>query len=215
MADQLIVKSFIPKPVQVLAVQVTKDNMEAVAIWCKGDVRTMAAREETERHPANDEFLYVKVNVYKPQKIDQTQAKIGMWVIKRGANFKVYTDQAFKNSYVDDPNSIPMAVDVENDLMAGSIFAGMVDEYTDAHRARSVKLDPQSRSPLDAPAAVRNKSMVQTFSTTPSGGIPSFVRKDDVDIPDEEKDKYYAEVASAAIPIVSDPFAPPTQGDQG
>lgn len=210
MAD-LKIQHFIPKPVEVTAVQVTADNMEAVAVWCKGDVRTMAAREATERQPANDEFVYVKVNVYKPQKTEQTQAKIGMWVIKRGANFKVYTDQAFKNNYIDDPNSIPLAEDTEAQLMSGSIFEGMVDEYTAAHRTRTVTLDPQVRSPLTELQPVRNKSMVQVFSTTPAEGIPSFVRKDEEEVTDEEKDKYYAELHSAAIPIVSDPFAPPAQ----
>lgn len=203
-------KKYIPKPVEVLAVQVTTDNMEDVALWCAGDVRTMAAREAGDNHAANEEFRYVKVKVWKPQKIDQTQAKIGMWVIKRGANFKVYTDQAFKNNYIDDPNSIPLAEDVEFDLMSGSVFEGMVDEYTKAHQERSVTLDPQAQL-ADIPP-IRNKSMLQVFSTTPPGGIPSFVRKDDEEISDTDKDKYYAAMESGSVHVVSDPFAPPTLG---
>lgn len=80
---------FARKPLYVDAIQVTDENMEAVAEWCQGDV------VKTEAPKAN----YIKVRVHRPMTPRQTQAFVGDWVLYAGKGFKVYNDKAFKNYF--------------------------------------------------------------------------------------------------------------------
>lgn len=80
---------FARKPFYVDAIQVTAENMEAVAEWCQGDV------VKTEAPKAN----YIKVRVHRPMTPRQTQAFVGDWVLYAGTGFKVYTDRAFQGSF--------------------------------------------------------------------------------------------------------------------
>jgi hypothetical protein len=82
------------KPFFVEAVQVTQDNLEAVASWTGGKVQTLDAVAEK-----NQNAPYVKVNVPRAVTERQTQAFIGDWVLKAGSGFKCYTDKAFKKSF--------------------------------------------------------------------------------------------------------------------
>lgn len=81
---------FARKPFFVDAVQVTAENMEQVAQWCKGDVRTEGSGEEVK---------YVKVRVNRPLTDRQTKAYVGDWVLSAGSGYKVYTDKAFAKSF--------------------------------------------------------------------------------------------------------------------
>lgn len=87
---------FVRKPFYVEAVQVTNENMDAVALWCGGDVRT-----STPAHPADgtNPVRYIKVNVLRPMNERQTRAHVGDWVLSSGNNFKVYADKAFTGSF--------------------------------------------------------------------------------------------------------------------
>lgn len=75
-------------PFQVTAAQVTEDNIDEVADWCGGRVRT----------PTNGE-VHVKVDVRRPLNVRQTQAFVGCWVLQAGSGFKVYTDSAFRDNF--------------------------------------------------------------------------------------------------------------------
>lgn len=75
---------FARKPFYVDAVQVTAENIEQVAAWCSGDVRT----EE-------NNSKYIKVRVARPMNERQTKAYIGDWVLYAGTGYKVYTNKAF------------------------------------------------------------------------------------------------------------------------
>jgi hypothetical protein len=81
------------KPFYVDAVQVTRENIEEVAKWCMGDIRTQ------EQGPENESDLYIKVRVYRPLTPRQTQAFPGDWVLYAGTGYKVFTDKAFRQSF--------------------------------------------------------------------------------------------------------------------
>ena len=63
------------------AIQITEDNLDAVANWCKGKVLATAA---TETEPAR---FFVKVPVKRPMNARQERAYIGDWVLKARGGF--------------------------------------------------------------------------------------------------------------------------------
>jgi hypothetical protein len=81
------VKKYCRKPFEIEAVQVTLENMAAVAEWCGGSVIT----EETSK--------FVKVNVTKPLNDRLTRAFVGDWVTKASYGYKVYTNKAFGREF--------------------------------------------------------------------------------------------------------------------
>lgn len=86
----LIEQTYVTKPKYIQAIQVTKDNLAAVAVWCGGEV---------EDDPENGK-VYVVVPVRNPRIPRHTQAHPGDWVIctNRG-EYRVYLNQAFKNNF--------------------------------------------------------------------------------------------------------------------
>lgn len=79
---------YVRKPFHIDAVRVTAKNIDEVASWCGGDVRTS---EENKK--------YVKVRVHRPLNDRQTMAFVGDWVLYAGTGFKVYTHKAFISSF--------------------------------------------------------------------------------------------------------------------
>lgn len=80
---------FTRKPFDVEAVQVTADNIDEVAKWCQGEVITQ-----------NDGSKFIKVRVLRVLNERQTQAFVEDWVLYAGTGYKVYTDKAFRKSFV-------------------------------------------------------------------------------------------------------------------
>lgn len=87
----LEVQQFTRRTFEVDAVRVTEENIEEVAKWCQGDVRTLKRGKQN--------LKYVKVRVQLPRDDRQTQAFVGDWVLYAGKGFKVYTDKAFESSF--------------------------------------------------------------------------------------------------------------------
>ena len=90
-------QTFVRKPFFIDAVQVTANNVDAVAKWCQGDVRTSAAKSAPAGQTGQER--YVKVRVHHALNDRQTQAFIGDWVMYAGTGFKVYTPKAFDGSF--------------------------------------------------------------------------------------------------------------------
>lgn len=88
----LDIRKFTQKPFYVDAVQVTADNMAAVAEWCDGKVCTPEMP---------DEAPYVKVSVIRPTHLRQTQAFERDWVLRTESGFKVYNPKAFNRSFTE------------------------------------------------------------------------------------------------------------------
>lgn len=75
------------KTFEVDFVEVTEENMEAVAEWCDGDIRTAVVDGEEKK--------YIRVRVHRPLGVRQTQAFVGDRVLYAGTGYKVYLPQAF------------------------------------------------------------------------------------------------------------------------
>lgn len=92
MADIQTVE-LVRKPFYVTAVQVTEKNMEDVAKWCGGEVRTV------ERGRVKRLVRCVHVEVLRFTAEWQKQARATDWVVKAGSGYKVYNDKALKESF--------------------------------------------------------------------------------------------------------------------
>lgn len=86
----LKIEEFERLPFTIQAVQVTPENINQVAKWCHGKVRTTGKRGIQK---------YIKVEVKRALNDRQTMAYIGDWVLKAGSGFKVYTPKAFEESF--------------------------------------------------------------------------------------------------------------------
>lgn len=81
------------KSFSVDAVRVTAANIEEVARWCGGDVRSVDAGE------GKPPKRYIKVRVLRPLDDRQTMAFVGDWVLHAGTGYKVYSDGAFHKTF--------------------------------------------------------------------------------------------------------------------
>lgn len=90
----LQIEEYYRKPFVVKAVEVTAENMEQVAKWCKGEVRTAVEEEGS-----TSTVRYIKVDVKRPLNEKQTQAYVGDMVLRAGSGFKVYTPKAFNQAF--------------------------------------------------------------------------------------------------------------------
>ena len=89
---------FARKPFEVEAVQVTTDNLEEVATWCKGELTT------------EGDTKFIKVDVANFINERQTKAFVGDWVLYASNGYKVYTNKAFKKNFELVPGTVGQAL---------------------------------------------------------------------------------------------------------
>lgn len=87
----LTTQKYARKPFFVDAVRVTEDNLDQIAQWCGGEIRTKVIKGEANK--------YVHVPVKRALNVRQTQAFIGDWVLYAGSGFKVFTHKAFETYF--------------------------------------------------------------------------------------------------------------------
>ena len=92
-AENLPTSTYARKPFLVEAVQVTTENIQAIAEWCGGK---LGHKPATDKYPETD---YIKVPVKRPLTHRQTLAYPGDWVLFNGKGWKVYLDEAFQKSF--------------------------------------------------------------------------------------------------------------------
>lgn len=86
----LEIKRYTHIPLTVEAVQITSENMAAVAEWCGGTIQTDGVRKE-----------YIRVAVLKPLNERQTCGYVGDWVLKTDIGLKIYLNRAFRRAFVE------------------------------------------------------------------------------------------------------------------
>lgn len=84
-------QKYIRKPFFIDAIQVTEENFEQIAKWCGGTVKTEKRGKKDVR--------FIEVPVVRPMSDRQTKAFVGDWVLFSNGSRKVYTSQAFDNSF--------------------------------------------------------------------------------------------------------------------
>lgn len=90
-----LTNTFVRKPFEIEAVQVTEENMHDVAKWCGGKIKTRPGQTE---ESSNEK--YILVPVHNPTNEEQKMASVGKWVLwSRTTAFKVYSKRAFASSF--------------------------------------------------------------------------------------------------------------------
>lgn len=85
------VQKYVSVPIEVEAVEVTAENLEDIAVWCNGELRTASIDENP--------VTYIKVPVKRPRTERQTKAFVGDWILKTPIAIKVYNPIAFKKNF--------------------------------------------------------------------------------------------------------------------
>lgn len=80
------------KDIYVEYVQVTSENIQELAKWCKGRIRKTANGAK-----------YIHVDVLYPKEAKQSMAFIGDFLLEGPNGFKVYTERGFHKSFEDAP----------------------------------------------------------------------------------------------------------------
>lgn len=83
-----VTQEFVRRPITVHGVQVTTDNINDVAKWCKGTIG----------FESDKPCIHVKVR--RPLNRRQTIAFVGDYVLHGSAGFKVYTEDAFERTFI-------------------------------------------------------------------------------------------------------------------
>jgi hypothetical protein len=86
-------KRFVRRPFYVDAIQVNGENLYEVAKWCQGEVRSTKSVKEGVR-----KFIFVRV--FQPRNERQTMAFPGDWIVYAGTGYKIYTPNAFNNTFL-------------------------------------------------------------------------------------------------------------------
>lgn len=97
-------QTFVRKSFKVEAVRVDESNMEEIAEWCGGKIRTEPVKAEVgaeEKVAETAGRKFIKVKVKNPINDRQTKAFLGYWVLytDERAGYKVYNDHAFQRSF--------------------------------------------------------------------------------------------------------------------
>lgn len=71
------------KAFYVMAIRVTAENFDKVAVWCEGKATT----------------TYIEVVVPGAKTKRQTKAYVGDWILQGTSGFKVYTDKAYHKAF--------------------------------------------------------------------------------------------------------------------
>ena len=97
------------KPIIVEAVRVTEENFTDVAHWCQGAI--VGKHGLSLGNLREDKSKFIKVRVINPQRVRQTKAYVGDWVLYSEYNgYKVYTNGAFENAFVG-PMAKPLSIE--------------------------------------------------------------------------------------------------------
>lgn len=73
------------------AIQVTGENIRAVASWCEGSV----GQTQSKTYPK----AYIDLCTVQYNKVRQTKAYVGDWILKTDEGFKHYRDESFRTAY--------------------------------------------------------------------------------------------------------------------
>jgi hypothetical protein len=94
-------ESYSRKAFHVDAAQITAENMEEVAAWCEGEIRTgkKVIRDDNNKILERVDVSFIKVSVHRPLNERHTKGHLGDWVLLSDAGFKIYTQRAFEKAF--------------------------------------------------------------------------------------------------------------------
>lgn len=156
-------KQYVTKVSMIDAIQITAENMEAVAEWCGGEIEE---RDFTTRNKTTTVIKLIKVKVTRAMNRRQTEGHIGDYILLRGGDFKVYTEKAFLSSYTDDMNSIPLSV-LKEEGTGDLLFQALVDELEYVKDEANKKAERLRGKPSTKPVVISMGPNTATIQMLP------------------------------------------------
>ena len=139
-------QTYVRKPLYVEAVQVTPENFNEIAIWCKGDIQYAEERGRA--------FQFIAVRVTNPMNPRQCQARVGDWILTSERGYKVYTPKAFEKAFDPNTNNKEFADEVDPATEGPGFTAAEIQQM---FRDQSLKDTPLDTTEM---AAVSNEPIV-------------------------------------------------------
>lgn len=84
------IEMFSSKVYEIEAVQITEENLEAVAAWCGGEIQVSTSGKTPKK--------FIKVEVSRPGRL--SRGFPGNWVTKRGIKYQIFTAKAMRENFV-------------------------------------------------------------------------------------------------------------------
>lgn len=150
----LKIHKFARKPFYVDAVRVSEPNIEEVANWCEGEIKT---------DDQGKKYIHIK-GVYRPLNDKQTQAYVGDWVLLAATGFKVYIPKAFDKSfekvkYLSKAQADDAGIKVPHEPSRPPERAKVRQQVVDTPKfGHEEGQDPDEKLPVPTPAAMPPKA---------------------------------------------------------
>ena len=110
------------------AVQVTGENIRAVASWCEGSV----GQTQSKTYPK----AYIGLCTVQYNKVRQTKAYVSDWILKTDEGFKHYRDQSFRTTYSKKVSKYDEVLVLVEGAMGGNSY--ILDPFGEYLRAEDV-----------------------------------------------------------------------------
>lgn len=201
---------YVRNPLYVDAVKVTRDNFLELSFWCRGSIKNNDGSEVNEGTQIDPETQHIQLQkVNNPKNQRQTQAHISDWILRSDKGFKIYTDQAFKNSFTK----------VQGQVADAAVQAAKPQPTTQ----EEAPMEQQDQQPIpDDQTPGENQGQIETEQVSPGGEPPQEQTSDDsalqtpqpdapVETTPEGVEDQDAEAEPAATPDETPGDAPPVQ----
>lgn len=152
--------SYIRKPFAINAVRVTAQNLQEVADWCGGEIKTQPVRGK--------DAPFIHVDVRRPISDRQTKAFVGDWVLESHTGFKCYTNRAFNTSF--DQQLVYTDADAEAQLDDGPTEERVFDKADqEADTLDELRIVEEQDTTTPLPVGIE----VRTIKQSKQVGLPS------------------------------------------
>lgn len=206
---------YVRNPLYVDAVKVTRDNFLELSFWCRGSIKNNDGSEVNEGTQIDPETQHIQLQkVNNPKNQRQTQAHISDWILRSDKGFKIYTDQAFKNSFTKvQGEAADAAVQAAKPQPTTQEEAPMEQQNQQEQGTQDQFNDPQTPG--------ENSGQIETEQVSPGGEPPQEQTSDDSALQTPQPDAPVetpegvegqdAEPEPAATPDETPGDAPPVQ----
>lgn len=123
---------YIQKPVD--AIRITDENIEQVATWCHGEVKTKYENTWNQKvhHPK-----YIELSISHPTGRRTARAFPGDWIVSAKGTFKVYNDRAFSGTFNLAPDSEAIR-NLVQEAMGESVKITIAYGYTQQQKIKNL-----------------------------------------------------------------------------
>lgn len=199
-------QKYVRKAFEVDVAQVSAENLAAIAEWCGGAIKSTPSK------PGRPGTRYVEVDVHKPQDERYKRAMIGDYILWNGKSFKVYLQNAFKNSFIAVPGAptvvhgssvtqVPASQEEQDALVQQELTLSGVPSSEPLPSLASPVV-PKPRPPLKRPTAKRPPKRVGNVGQAFKDAQAKIEREKNVAEPNNSQEETVTEIPTVPTEAV-------------